>query len=94
MILFNNLFFYELNALLLQSVSNSFQMTVIFALSLVVIILTVVVLLYLYHILQVVLKVSGSTVPEESLGVTWINYLYILTLAMGIISWYIYSTFS
>lgn len=82
----------EWNSILLQSVNGSFQMNLILYLSIAIVVLTVAVLVYVYWALQVVLRASGVE-TDETLTIDWVNYLYILTLGLGLLSVYVYSSY-
>lgn len=88
----NYLSLMEWNSVLLQSVNSSFQMNLILYLSIAIVILTVAVLIYVYWALQVVLQASGID-TEETLTIDWVNYLYILTIGLGLISVYVFYSF-
>lgn len=87
-----DIFLPELNPILLQNVSNSFQMNLILYLVLSILVLTVVVCFVVYRALQVVLRASGlNAAGENVLTVDWVRYLFIVTMGLMLASLYLYA---
>lgn len=82
---------FGLNGILLQNISSSFQMNVILYLAVAIVVLTVVVLIYVYNVLQIILVASGLKYPKEELTIQWVKVLFALTIGLGFASLYIYT---
>lgn len=80
----------EINPILLQSTSSSFPMNLVLYLLTAVVLLTLVVLIYIYNVLQAIWKVNGLYAHQDFMTVDWVKVLYVATISLGLISSYIY----
>jgi formate hydrogenlyase subunit 3/multisubunit Na+/H+ antiporter MnhD subunit len=88
----SQLSFFGLSHILLQNTSSAFQMNLALYLAVAVFVLTVVVMAYVYRVLQIVLVVSGLKDPnDEVLTIQWVKVLFVLTIGLGVASFYIYT---
>ncbi|MBS1681487.1 MAG: hypothetical protein JST48_07230 [Bacteroidetes bacterium] len=83
--------FISLKSILLQSAGSTFQMSTVLSFASVVIVISIVVLIYAYLVLQLVLQKAGLIDLEVTLSTQWIKILFVLTLGMGIAAFSIYS---
>lgn len=90
----SQLSFFGWNHILLQSVASPFQMDIILYLLVAVLVLTLIVVFYIYMALQILVKPVGMNEPlDEGLSIEWVKLLFILTIGLAIVSLYIYSQF-
>lgn len=85
-------FFRGLSTLALQQAPHLAQLKWVTYLTVVVVVVAFVVLTYIWWALRMVLKTTGFThAGEEELSLGWIEYLYILIIALGFFSLYLYA---
>jgi hypothetical protein len=89
----SQLSFFGWNHILLQSVASPFQMDIILYLLVAVLVLTLIVVFYIYMALQILVKPVGMNEPlDEGLSIEWVKLLFVLTIGLAMAALYIYST--
>jgi len=90
----SQLSFFGWNHILLQSVASPFQMDIILYLLVAVLVLTLIVVFYIYMALQILVKPVGMNEPlDEGLSIEWVKLLFVLTIGLALAALYIYSKY-
>lgn len=90
----SQLSFFGWNHILLQSVASPFQMDIILYLLVAVLVLTLIVVFYIYMALQILVKPVGMNEPlDEGLPIEWVKLLFVLTIGLALAALYIYSKY-